>query len=147
MAKAYLAFDYGTKRIGLAIGNDLTRSSQPLSAIATKQVVNAQNEITLTTLQPIIETWRVKHLVFGLPLGSEGEETPLSKRIRKLGNRLSAKLAMPVSFADERYSSGEADRLMREHQQPGKRFKTKDILLRDSVAAQLILDVYFSEMG
>lgn len=147
MPKTYLAFDYGSKRIGLAVGNDLLRTTQALPAIATRQLHQADGKIILDTLKPIIETWKIGHLVFGVPLDADAGETTLSKRIRKLGNELGIDLALPVSFADERYSSSEADRRLRELHQPGKKFNARKIALRDSVAAQLILEACFSEMG
>ena len=145
MPKTYLAFDYGSKRIGLAVGNDLLCTTQPLPAIDTKQLQQADEKLILEPIQAIVNTWKINHLVFGAPLDADAQETALSKRINKLGHQLGAALALPVSFADERYSSGEADRLLREHQQAGKIFNAKKIALRNSIAAQLILEAYFSE--
>ena len=143
MPNTFLAFDYGTKRIGLAVGNDLICSTQPLPAMATRQLFPADGKTVSDELRNLIREWKVDHLVFGAPLDAEGEATQLSKRIRKIGNALGRQLDLPVSFADERYSSGAADRLMREHLPAGKRFSAKKIALRDSVAAELILQTYF----
>ncbi len=145
MPTTFLAFDYGTKRTGLAVGNDLLCTTQAIPAISTAQIQAADGQIVLDTLLPIINSWKVKHLVFGAPLDTDAQETNLSKRIKRLGNQLGNALALPVSFADERYSSSEADRLLREHHPAGKKFNQKKINLRDSIAAQLILQAYFSE--
>ncbi len=140
-----LAFDYGTKRTGLAVGNDLLYTAQPLPAIATSLLRDADGKPVLTTVQKIIDTWKIQHLIFGAPLDSQAQETDLSKRIKRFGHQLGNALALPVDFADERYSSSEADRLLRENQLAGKKFTAKKIALRDSIAAQLILEAYFTE--
>jgi putative Holliday junction resolvase len=145
MSATYLAFDYGSKRIGLAVGNDLLCTTQALPAINTKQLRRADGKIILDTVQDIVNTWKINHLIFGAPLGTNAQETALSKRIKRIGHQLGNALALPVSFADERYSSSEADRLLREHHQAGKQFNTRKIALRDSIAAQLILQAYFSD--
>ncbi len=145
MPTTYLAFDYGTKRTGLAVGNDLLCTTQALPAISTSQLRNIDGKIMLESIQPIIRTWKVNHLVFGAPLDADAQETALSKRIKRVAHQLGNALALPVSFADERYSSSEADRLLREQQQIGKKFTAKKIALRDSIAAQLILETYFSQ--
>jgi putative Holliday junction resolvase len=145
MPSTYLAFDYGTKRTGLAVGNDLLCTTQALPSIPTSQLQNADGKIMLDGIHHIVRTWNVNHLVFGVPLDAEAQETTLSKRIRRLGHQLGNALALPVSFTDERYSSNEANRLLRQQQQSGKKFTAKLIALRDSVAAQLILETYFSQ--
>jgi len=145
MPTTYLAFDYGTKRTGLAVGNDLLCTTHPLPAISTSLIHNSDGKITLEGIRPIIRTWKVNHLVFGAPLDADAQETAPSKRIKRIGHQLGNALALPVSFADERFSSSEADRLLRLQQQNGKKFTAKMIALRDSIAAQLILETYFSQ--
>lgn len=142
--KTYLALDYGSKRIGLAVGNDLTETSQPIAAIATQQLFQADGKIVTENIGKLIDSWKIDHLVFGAPLDAEGNETHLSRQIKKLGTALGAELALPVSFADERYSSGTADRMIREHHPRGKKFNARKIALRDSIAAQLILEAFFA---
>ena len=107
---------------------------------------NADGKLLLATIQPIIKTWKIQHLIFGAPLDSQAQETELSKRIKRFGYQLGNALALPVDFADERYSSSAANRLLRENQLDGKKFTAKKIALRDSIAAQLILEAYFSEI-
>jgi putative Holliday junction resolvase len=145
MPTTYLAFDYGTKRTGLAVGNDLLYTTHALPAISTSQLRNNDGKIILEGIQFVIRTWKVNHLVFGAPLDADAQETALSIRIKRIGHQLGNALALPVSFADERYSSSEANRLLREQQRSGKKFTAKKIALRDSIAAQLILETYFSQ--
>jgi putative Holliday junction resolvase len=141
---SYLAFDYGTKRTGLAVGNDLLCTAQPLPAIATSLLRDAEGKLLLSTIRRIVKTWNIQFLIFGAPLDFQAQETDFSKRIKRFGHQLGNALALPVDFADERYSSSEADRLLRGNQQSSKKFTTKKMALRDSVAAQLILEAYFS---
>lgn len=144
MAKTFLAFDFGTKRTGLAVGNDLLFSTQPLAAVPTMQFLQSDGKITPDVIQALVRCWKVNHLIFGVPLNADGDETTLSKRIRKIGRALALQLDLPVNFVDERFSSGEADRVLRANHPASKKFKKKHIALRDSVAAELILQTYFS---
>lgn len=144
MVKTFLAFDFGTKRTGLAVGNDLLHSTQPLAAVPTRRYLQADGEITPDAIRALVCFWKVNHLIFGVPLNADGDETSLSKRIRKIGRSLAQQLDLPVNFVDERFSSGEADRVLRANQPVGKKFKQKQIALRDSVAAEIILQTYFS---
>ena len=146
MPKTYLAFDYGTQRTGLAVGNDLLRTVQAIPAISTREIQHADGRARSEAVRTLVREWKIAHLVFGLPLDSAGEETRLSQRIRELGEQLGAQLQLPVSFSDERYSSGSADRLLREGQPAGKRFTQRKIAARDSVAAQLILETFFTRL-
>lgn len=144
MVKTFLAFDFGTRRTGLAVGNDLLCSTQPLAAVATRQYLQADGKITAAPLKELVRTWKINHLIFGVPLNADGDETTLSKRIRKIGQSLAQQLELPVNFVDESFSSGAADRVLRANHPAGKKFKQKQIALRDSVAAELILQTYFS---
>lgn len=146
MPKTYLAIDYGTKRSGLAIGNDLTKTSQALPALLTQQLHQQNGMLIEGGLPNIVEQWRVSHLIIGEPLDAHGAPTALSKRINKLGQQFSKQLNIPVDFVDERYSSAAADRRLRQTQQAGKRMTEKKVALRDSIAAQIILDAYFSSL-
>ena len=100
MPRTYLAFDYGSKRIGLAVGNDLTRTTQALPAINTRALQQPNGALTLDTLRPLIQGWRIDHLVFGLPLDTEGKETKLRRKIMTLGDQMSMIINLPVSYAD-----------------------------------------------
>ena len=147
MPTTYLAFDFGTQRTGLAVGNDLLRTTQAIPAINTRELQHTDGSIKTDTVKALVREWKIGHLVFGLPLDAEGAETRLSRRIRQLGQQLAEQVQLPVSFADERYSSGSADRLLREGQAAGKRFGQRKIAARDSVAAQLILETFFSRLA
>ncbi len=146
MPKTYLAFDYGTQRTGLAVGNDLLRTAQAIPAINTRDLQHTDGRVRTETVNALVKEWKIAHLVFGLPLDAAGAETRLSRRVRDIGNQLGNQLQLPVSFSDERYTSGSADRLLREGQAAGKRFSQRKIAARDSVAAQLILETFFTHL-
>lgn len=143
--KTYLALDYGTKRIGLAVGNDLTRTAQPIAAVETQQFIKADGKFRLVEINKLIQSWKIRHLVFGSPLDAQGGKTEFSQKIENIGNALSNLLDIPVSYADERYTSAAADQILREQQRPGKKLTAKNISLRDSIAAQLILEAFFAQ--
>ena len=147
MPKTYLAFDYGTKRTGLAVGNDITYTAQALPAIATHLFEKPAKQIGIGPIKKIITEWKVDELIFGEPLDMQGKETKSSKHIKMIGTQISTLLGLPVRFVDERYTSGAADQILRSQQQAGKILSQKKITLRDSIAAQLILECYFSSPG
>lgn len=147
MPKTYLAFDYGTKRTGLAVGNDITYTSQALPAIATRLFEKPGRQVVMQSIEKLITEWKVDELIFGEPLNMQGQETKASKHIKNIATQMSALLGLPVHFVDERYTSSAADQILRSQQQAGKKLTQKKIALRDSIAAQLILESYFSSSG
>ena len=125
MKQTFLAFDYGTKRIGVAIGNSEIRQAQPLKTIQNKRL-----DDTFGTIQKMVKEWEVSNFVVGLPTYPNGAEHEMTKRAKRFGNQLNGRLNLPVHWVDERYTSAVVD------DQLG------DI---DSQAAVLILEQYFQE--
>jgi putative Holliday junction resolvase len=123
--QTFLAFDYGTKRIGVAIGNSEIRQAQPL-----KTIYNKSLDDTFGAIQKIVKEWEVSLFVVGLPTHPDGAEHEMTKRAKRFGNQLHGRLNLPVEWVDERYTSAVVD------DQLG------DV---DSQAAVLILDQYFQE--
>ena len=95
-----LGFDYGTKRIGVAVGNSLTGSSQALDAIQ-----NRTPDQTHQKIKELIHEWQPSCLVVGLPLHPDGAEHAMTKRSRSFGQQLAKQFGKPIHFIDERYSS------------------------------------------
>ena len=120
-----LAFDYGTKRIGVAIGNSVIRQAQPLKTIQNKSL-----DETFQSIQKLVKEWEVTNFVVGLPMHPDGAEHEMTKRAKRFGNQLHGRLNLPVKWVDERYTSAVVD------DQQG------DI---DGQAAVLILEQYFQE--
>ena len=120
-----LAFDFGLKRIGVAVGEAELRSAHPLPGIAAPGFAE---------IEKLVKEWRPGMLVVGLPV-SENREHPLAKRVQRFARQLEGRFHLPVARVDERYTSVAAESLLR-----GVRRKAVD-----SVAAQLILEQYFHE--
>ena len=118
-----LAFDFGIKRIGVAVGEAEMRTAHPLPAVA-----------RFEDIQSLVSEWRPARLVVGLPVRDAGEH-PLAKRVERFARRLEGRFRLPVARVDERFTSVEAESRLR-----GVRKKAVD-----SVAAQLILEQYFDE--
>jgi putative Holliday junction resolvase len=125
MKQTFLAFDYGTKRIGVAIGNSEIRQAQPL-----KTIYNKSLDDTFGAIQKIVKEWEVSLFVVGLPTHPDGAEHEMTKRAKRFGNQLHGRLNLPVKWVDERYTSAVVDD------------KMGDV---DSQAAVLILKQYFQE--
>lgn len=130
-ASTLLAFDFGLKRIGVAVGQTQTRSANPLKTLAIKR-----EHPDWQAIAELIETWAPDALVVGLPLNMDGTEQEMTLRAKRFGRQLEGRFQLPVHLVDERLSTREAkDRL----QDQGR---TADSA--DAVAAQVILEGWFS---
>jgi putative Holliday junction resolvase len=135
-----LGFDYGSKRIGIATGNTITATSQPLVT-----VVSTGSGPDWQEINKIINQWKPGLLVVGLPLSMDGRETDISRKARKFGASLSGRFNLDVVYVDERLTSTEADRIIKNMTPEGKKISKKHISMRDNLAAQLILETYFED--
>ncbi|HEU4709608.1 MAG TPA: Holliday junction resolvase RuvX [Methylophilaceae bacterium] len=133
-----LAFDFGEKRIGVAIGEHLLGIAHPLTTISTEA-----NDERFRLIGDLIAQWNPVQLVVGLPLSLEGEEHEVTRLCRKFANRLNGRFTLPVALVDERLSSAEASQSLRETGITGR--KQKPML--DQVAAQHILQSYFDNLN
>lgn len=131
-----LAFDFGLKRIGVAVGEWETRCTHPLDAIAEEA-----NERRFARIAALLAEWRPVELVVGLPLSTEGEAHELTRRCWRFANQLHGRYHLPVRLVDERFTSTEAEAWLREAGVHGARRRQAV----DSVAAQRILDDYFEQ--
>ena len=100
MVDIVLGFDFGIKRIGIAMGNTLTGQAQPLSVI--KAIDNAAR---FKAIGALIEEWRPARLVVGEPFHPDGAEHDMTLRARRFANQLHGRFSLPVELVDERYSS------------------------------------------
>ena len=128
-AQSLLGFDFGEKRIGIAVGQSLTGSVTPL---VTLNAVNQQPD--WAGISRVINEWQPDLLVVGLPLHMDGTEQDITQRVKRFGNQLKGRYNLPVEFVDERLSSYDAEQILRE--QGKKRSDKKDI---DKLAAALFL--------
>lgn len=132
----YLAFDYGEKRIGTAVGDTLTGTARPLATLSGG----------MDAALKLIAEWRPKALVVGLPLDEDGSEQRITTLTRRFAAQLAAQSQLAVHFADERYSSRAADDALREARSSGamtRRVKKGD---RDGLAAKILLEQFLQEL-
>ena len=99
---SFLAFDFGTRRVGVASGNSLTRSAAPLGTIA------AQGAARLEAIDRLVAEWQPAALVVGVPFHPDGASHVNTERARRFGRQLSARFGLPVHEVDERYSTTDA---------------------------------------
>jgi putative Holliday junction resolvase len=131
-ANTLLAFDFGLKRIGVAVGQTQTRSANPLKTVAVER-----EHPDWRAIAALIDTWAPDALVVGLPLNMDSTEQDMTLRARRFGRQLEGRFGLPVHLVDERISTREAR--SRLHRQG----RAEDDA--DPVAAQVILEDWFSE--
>lgn len=134
--KAVMAFDYGLRQIGVAVGNCVLSTTQPLTTLSARDGIPDWSAIA-----KLIDEWRPDLLVVGEPLNMDGSASELSERANKFARRLQGRFALPVAMADERLSSFEAKEQQRELGHRGD-YKARPI---DSYAAELILQTWLAE--
>ena len=100
-----LAFDFGTRRIGVAIGNSLTREARALTAIDA-----ANSALCWSALGALIEEWQPAQLVVGIPRHPDGAGHEMTERCERFARQLEGRYRLPVARVDERYSSAVAER-------------------------------------
>lgn len=128
-----LAFDFGERRIGVAVGDNLVGIAHPLQTIDAES-----NDIRFAAIGHLIAEWKPVRLVVGLPTHLDGTEHELTLLCKKFARRLEGRFNLPVSLVDERLSSAEASQNLKQAGIGGR--KQKPML--DQVAAQLILQHY-----
>ncbi|MEJ8567069.1 Holliday junction resolvase RuvX [Elongatibacter sediminis] len=128
-----LGFDYGMRRIGVAVGQFATRTASPLQTVAHRDAPDWD------ALDRLIREWRPNALVVGLPLNDKGEETDLSRAARRFGGALAKRYGLPCRFADERLTSKAAEAQFAEMRARGSA-RRKHAQRLDAMAAQIILE-------
>jgi len=131
-----LAFDYGEKRIGVAVGELSLGVAHPLAMLRAEG-----RERQLAAIAPLVREWCPALLVVGLPSHPDGGEHELTRAARRFAARLEAAFAVPAILVDERYTSAMAESALVEIGVPQKRRKS----VLDPMAAQQILQAYFDE--
>jgi putative Holliday junction resolvase len=131
-----LAFDFGLKRIGVAVGDWETRTAHPLETIS-----GEANDPRFARIGSLVAEWQPVELVVGLPMSLDGEEHELSRRCRRFANQLHGRFGLPVHLVDERLTSVEAESRLLEM---GLSIRNNKAAV-DSLAAQEILQDYLSK--
>ena len=132
-----LAVDYGERRIGVAVSDELEITAQGLKTIEVKN----ESEI-LSRIALIAKDKRAERVVVGLPLNMDGTESEKSKKVREFGEMLAEETSLQVVFWDERMTSMQAKRVMREMNK--KTYKNKPVV--DRISATLILQNYLKTL-
>ena len=135
-----LAFDFGLQRIGVAVGEQDTRTAHPLRGVAA-----ATEAGRLTAIARLIAEWQPALLVVGRPLGEDGEPHETTRRAERFARQLTGRFRLPVEMVDERYSSVEVESRMRTAYGRGRAAQLARGKLLDSHAAQILIEQYFNE--
>ncbi|MGI4859382.1 MAG: Holliday junction resolvase RuvX [Janthinobacterium lividum] len=140
-ASVLLGFDYGEKRIGVAIGNSLTGAARALGIVE-----NRDRQYRFDEIGKLIVAWQPALLVVGLPCHPDGAPHAMTQLARRFGNQLNGRFDLPVVWIDERYSSVEArgQRLMARTPQRGAG-RSKPGAAIDDEAARIILQQYLDD--
>ncbi|MFC1776913.1 Holliday junction resolvase RuvX [Pseudomonadota bacterium] len=128
-----LAFDFGHRRIGVAVGQTLTGSANALA------VVPVANKPDWQAISVIVTEWKPVAIVVGLPLAADGGETEISKDARRFGRQLQGRYGIPVFYEDERLTSFSAEQRFVDARERGS-MRRKEAALKDAMAAQIILE-------
>jgi putative holliday junction resolvase len=131
-----LAFDFGERYVGVAVGDTETRLASPLGMF-----VAAGDARRLAEVDTLVREWRPDRLLVGLPLAMDGAEHVMTRRARRFARRLEARFRLPVELADERLSSTAAEATLRESGRGGRRHEHE----AQGLAAQVILQSYLDE--
>lgn len=131
-----MGFDFGTQKIGVAIGQQLTQTASPLPELPAKD-----GQPQWQTIADLISEWQPDAFVVGIPLNDDGTDNALSKRARKFGNRLHGRFGLPLFTTNEHLSSYDAKDQIQQYS--GRAAKANRYI--DSVAAALIIETWFAE--
>lgn len=128
MAVYVLAFDFGTKHIGVAVGQTITCTATAVTTLGAKR-----GQPQWSDVDKLLEQWQPSHLLVGLPLNMDGSESDMSGRARGFARHLQEHTALEVSLVDERLTSYEA--------------KTVDAGDSHAIAAMLIAQTWLNEQA
>jgi putative Holliday junction resolvase len=134
-----LAFDYGTRRIGVAAGDTLTRTARPLT------VIDNRGDMPWPAIEKLVADYTPARLVVGLPYNMDGSETGMTQPVRRFAAELAGRLRLPVDFVDERLSSRDAEAELRVARSSGLKRKRVTHADVDRIAARVILERWFTE--
>ncbi len=135
----YIALDYGTKKVGVAVGQSLTCTTQPLAQIPTAQLDNLQ------PLLALFKQWEAKACIVGMPYGAQKETVGITQTVINFVERLKAVSPIPVFIMDEHLTTRTAKLLRQELYPATGRKKKRTPQSIDSMAAALILESWFAE--
>lgn len=127
MTELAMAFDFGTKRIGVAVGQKITGTATPVTVVKAKD-----GKPEWQIIDRLVEEWKPTVFVVGLPINMDGTESDMSKAASRFSRRLHGRYGIRIELIDERLSTFEA-----------REFETPDKL--DAIAAKLILETWLAD--
>lgn len=129
-ALTIISFDYGTRRVGVAVGNTITQSGQAL-----KTITASSSDALFQEIESLLKEWQPDQLVVGRPVHPDGAPHEMTAKAVRFGNQLHGRFYLPVVWVDERYTSAvlEGDPKMHDN--------------LDAHSAVLILEQYFAEQS
>jgi putative Holliday junction resolvase len=136
-AQRLLGFDYGTRQIGVAVGQTLTGTAQPLRVLKARDGVPDWQQIAA-----LIDEWKPDALVVGLPLNMDGTPSDMSARAEKFARRLEGRYRLAVHCVDERLSTFEAKQALRDSRRTPSSYRDDPV---DALAAALLLQTWLGE--
>lgn len=136
---AVMGFDYGRRRIGVAVGQSITGTASALP------VMHWQQQLPIEEIQKLIREWRPQCLLVGLPILMDGSWQEMASEALGLARKLHGQTGLPVMMVDERNSSQQADALFKDLRQGGG-LKRKDAKQQDSVAARIIVERWLQQL-
>ncbi len=135
-AATVLAFDFGTRKIGVAVGNTLVRVAHPLTTIA-----DEAKAARFAAIAALVAEWRPVALVVGRPVHADGTEHEMTVRAERFARSLEGRFSLPVARVDERFTTQSAEAGLRAAGIRGAARRAT----RDAAAAQLILQSWLDE--
>jgi putative Holliday junction resolvase len=138
--RTLLGFDFGTKRIGIAIAQEITGIANPLTTVTA-----IKHKPDWDSISKIIQEWQPDLLVVGLPLHMDGTEQEMTQAARRFSNQLNGRYNIPIALMDERLSSNEAESILNE--QSGSQSLFQDKAQIDMISAQLILQSWIESQN
>lgn len=132
-----LAFDFGLRRIGVAVGQTVTGSASPLGVVA-----NGDNGPDFGAISTLISEWCPSRLIVGLPMHADGSATRIQPQIEAFADEL-ATYQLPINMVDERYTSIEAETVLKNARAAGSRGRLSKEMI-DSAAAVFIAERFLT---
>lgn len=138
--RTLLGFDYGSKRIGVAVGQELTRSAQALRTLH-----NTSSGPDWPAISELIQEWQPELLVVGLPHNMDDSPHPLAERTLDFGKQLEQRYNLPVAWIDEKLSSVEAEERLAQSGKSRSSKRSKENI--DKLAAEIILQTWLNSQA
>ena len=137
-AGTILAFDFGTHRIGVAVGESATGLAHPLATIMAERKAER-----FAAIGRLIDEWRPALILIGLPTHADGAEHELTASARRFARQLEGRFGLPIALTDERFTTRAATEALADAGVTARKQRG----VRDQIAAQLILQAYLDEHG